>query len=86
MFNNMGMSKGDMAMYTSLLYLPWVIKPLWSPFVDIIKTKRWWITAMQILMSVASVTGSHISRRNTGVTFYRDSCHILDYCICIRDP
>ena len=53
MFNNMGMSKGDMAMYTSLLYLPWVIKPLWSPFVDIIRTKRWWILAMQILMSVA---------------------------------
>ena len=53
MFNNMGMSKGDMAMYTSLLYLPWVIKPLWSPFVDIIKTKRWWIMAMQIIMSVA---------------------------------
>ena len=53
MFNNMGMSKGDMAMYTSLLYLPWVIKPLWSPFVDIIRTKRWWIAAMQILMSVA---------------------------------
>ena len=53
MFNNMGMSKGDMAMYTSLLYLPWVIKPLWSPFVDIIKTKRWWIMTMQIIMSVA---------------------------------
>ena len=53
MFNNMGMSKGDMAMYTSLLYLPWVIKPLWSPFVDIIKTKRWWIVAMQIIMAAA---------------------------------
>ena len=53
MFNNMGMSQGDMAMYTSLLYLPWVIKPLWSPFVDIIRTKRWWIMAMQIIMSVA---------------------------------
>lgn len=53
MFTNMGMSKGDMAMYTSLLYLPWVIKPLWSPFVDIICTKRWWIVAMQILMSAA---------------------------------
>ena len=53
MFNNMGMSKGDMAMYTSLLYLPWVIKPLWSPFVDIIKTKRWWVMAMQVLMSLA---------------------------------
>ena len=49
----MGMSKGDMAMYTSLLYLPWVIKPLWSPFVDIIRTKRWWIVAMQIIMSAA---------------------------------
>lgn len=53
MFNNMGMSKGDMAMYTSMLYLPWVIKPLWSPFVDIIKTKRWWIMAMQVIMSAA---------------------------------
>lgn len=53
MFNNMGMSKGDMALYTSMLYLPWVIKPLWSPFVDILKTKRWWILAMQIIMSVA---------------------------------
>ena len=53
MFNNMGMSKGDMAMYTSLLYLPWVIKPLWSPFVDIIKTNRWWIMLMQIIMSAA---------------------------------
>ena len=53
MFNNMGMSKGDMAMYTSLLYLPWVIKPLWSPFVDIIKTKRWWIVAMQVIMAAA---------------------------------
>lgn len=51
MFTNMGMSKGDMAMYTSLLYLPWVIKPLWSPFVDIIRTKRWWIMSMQIIMS-----------------------------------
>ncbi len=53
MFNNMGMPKGQMAMFTSLLYLPWVIKPLWSPFVDIIKTKRWWVAAMQIVMSFA---------------------------------
>ena len=53
MFNNMGMSKGEMAWYTSLLYLPWVIKPLWSPFVDIIRTKRWWVMTMQILMSAA---------------------------------
>lgn len=53
MFKNMGMSNGDLALYTSLLYLPWVIKPLWSPFVDVLKTKRWWIVAMQVLMAAA---------------------------------
>ncbi len=53
MFKNMGMPNGMLALYTSLLYLPWVIKPLWSPFVDIIRSKRWWIVSMQILMSVA---------------------------------
>ena len=52
MFKRLGMSNGDLAMYTSLLYLPWVIKPLWSPFVDVIRTKRWWILAMQALMTV----------------------------------
>lgn len=55
MFNKMGVPNGEMALFTSLLYLPWTIKPLWSPFVDIIKTKRWWILAMQIIMSIAFV-------------------------------
>lgn len=53
MFTRMGMPNGVMALYTSMLYLPWVIKPLWSPFVDIMKTKRWWVLTMQIIMSVA---------------------------------
>ena len=53
MFKSMGMPNGELALFTSMLYLPWVIKPIWSPFVDIIRTKRWWIIAMQILMSVA---------------------------------
>lgn len=39
------------ALYTSVLYLPWVIKPLWSPFVDLLKTKRWWVLAMQLLVA-----------------------------------
>lgn len=55
MFNKMGVPNGEMALFTSLLYLPWTIKPLWSPFVDIIKTKRWWTIAMQIVMSIAFV-------------------------------
>ena len=51
MFKRLGMPNGDLALYTSLLYLPWVIKPLWSPFVDIIRTKRWWILSTELLMS-----------------------------------
>ena len=52
MFKRLGMGNADLAMYTSLLYLPWVIKPLWSPLVDIVRTKRWWIVVMQALMTV----------------------------------
>lgn len=55
MFAKMGVPNGEMALFTSLLYLPWTIKPLWSPFVDIIRTKRWWILSMQVLMSVVLV-------------------------------
>lgn len=55
MFAKMGVPNGQMALFTSLLYLPWAIKPFWSPFVDIIKTKRWWTIAMQVVMSVAFV-------------------------------
>ena len=55
MFTKMGVPNGDMALFTSLLYLPWFIKPFWSPFVDIIKTKRWWTISMQILMSIAFI-------------------------------
>ena len=53
MFKRLGMSNGDLALYTSLLYLPWTIKPLWSPFVDIIRSKRWWILLMQLVMAVS---------------------------------
>lgn len=53
MFKRMGMSNGDLAFYTSLLYLPWTIKPLWSPFVDIIRSKRWWIILMQVIMAAS---------------------------------
>jgi PAT family beta-lactamase induction signal transducer AmpG len=51
MYKRLGISNTDIALYTSWLYLPWVIKPLWSPFVDITRTKRFWIVAMQFLVS-----------------------------------
>lgn len=50
MYKRMGISNTEIALYTSWLNLPWVIKPLWSPFIDIIKTKRYWITSMQLLI------------------------------------
>ena len=53
MYTNMGLSNTEIALYTSWLYLPWVIKPLWSPIVDSLKTKRWWILVMQILVGAA---------------------------------
>jgi Arabinose efflux permease len=50
MYKRLGISNTDIALYTSWLYLPWVIKPFWSPFVDMMKTKRWWIVTMQLLI------------------------------------
>jgi len=50
MYKRLGISNTDIALYTSWFYLPWVIKPLWSPFVDIIKTKRSWILTMELLL------------------------------------
>jgi len=53
MFKKMGLGNADIALYTSLLYLPWVIKPLWSPFVDVTSTKRKWVIAMQLFMAAS---------------------------------
>lgn len=52
MYTNMKVDLARMAFYTGWLYLPWVIKPFWSPFVDLFKTKRLWTLAMQLLMAV----------------------------------
>ena len=50
LYNDLGVSNAATAFITSLLYLPWVIKPLWSPAVDLLKTRRWWIWTTQILL------------------------------------
>ncbi|HZH71991.1 MAG TPA: AmpG family muropeptide MFS transporter [Mariniphaga sp.] len=53
MYKRLEISNTDIALYTSWLYLPWVIKPLWSPIVDILKTKRYWIVLMQLIVGAA---------------------------------
>ncbi len=50
MYKRLNISNEEIAFYTSWLYLPWVIKPLWSPVVDILKTKRFWTVSMQLLV------------------------------------
>ncbi len=53
MYKKLGVDNSDIGLYTSLLYLPWVVKPLWSPLVDLYSTKRKWFLGMQLLLSIA---------------------------------
>ncbi|SFV17769.1 MFS transporter [Pseudoduganella namucuonensis] len=53
MYKNTGVSNTDIALYTAWLYLPWVIKPLWSPVVELFGTKRVWIVLLQLLIGAA---------------------------------
>ena len=53
MYQRLGLSNAEITLYTSWLYLPWVIKPFWSPVVDMLRTKRWWIIVMQLAVGAA---------------------------------
>jgi len=53
MYKNLGVSNTEIALYTSWLYLPWVIKPLWSPLVDLLGTKRRWIVGLQFIIGAS---------------------------------
>lgn len=64
-YSDMGISGGDVALYASIIYIPYFVKPLWSPFIDIFKRKRWWIVSMQMLLAIICaaiallITSSH---------------------------
>lgn len=72
MYKQLGLSNIEITFYTSWLHLPWVLKPLWSPFVDLIKTKRWWVNAMQIFIGAAL----------GGVAFTIPTTHWLQGSLC----
>src|SRR5436309_14302463 len=69
MYKGLGISNTDIALYTSWLYLPWVIKPLWSPVVDILKTRRIWIWAMQLIVG-AGLAGVALTIPTSGFFQY----------------
>ncbi len=71
-YQQMGLSDAETTFYTSWFYLPWVVKPLWSPFLDLIKTKRWWVLAMQMLLGAAFA----------GVAFTINTSYWLQGTIC----
>ena len=74
MFKQLGISNADVALYTSWLYLPWVIKPFWSPFVDLVKTKRWWLLLTQVILG-AGLAGVALTLNTTN--FFRWSLAIM---------
>lgn len=53
MFKEFGLQDDEITIYTGWLGIPWVIKPIWSPIIDNMKTKRWWIVTMQFTMGIA---------------------------------
>ena len=69
MYKKLNISNSEIALYTRWLYLPWVIKPLWSPLVDIIKTKRFWIIFMQLLIG-AGLAGIALTIPTTNMFRY----------------
>lgn len=91
LFTDMGVPKDVMSLYTSLLYLPWVIKPLWSPFIDIIRTKRWWILSTEavicacfiaLTLSVPTPDGSMMANMQTPIGMFAVSV-IVFYLIAL---
>lgn len=72
MYMQLGMSDTEIGLYTGWLQLPWVLKFIWSPFVDLYRTKRWWVIIMQLLMG-ASLAGVAFTL-NTPLWFQGTMC------------
>lgn len=53
LYKQLGLSNTAITFYTSWMYLPWILKPVWSPFIDLVKTKRWWVLAMELLLGAS---------------------------------
>ena len=82
LFAKMGVPNDQLAFFTTLLYFPWFLKGLWSPFVDILRTKRWWVISMQALLTVLCIlltislphpSAEMIAAKGTSVGMFRFS-------------
>lgn len=59
-YKTMGISIASFAFWTSVLYLPWAIKPLWSPYIDVVSTKRNWVVWTQLLLGAAFIAAGMV--------------------------
>ncbi len=73
MYSRLGLSNAEIALYTSWLYLPWVIKPFWSPIVDLFRTRRWWIISMQWLLAISFA----------GIAFTLQTSHFIQWSLAM---
>ena len=85
MYMQMGLTDAEVGLFTGWLALPWVIKPLWSPFIDLLKTKRWWVLTMQALIG-ASLAGIAFSLP-TAFWFQATMCFffLIAFCSATHD-
>ena len=72
MYNRLGLNDEEIALYTSWLYLPWVIKPFWSTIVDALNTNRFWILLMEVLMGFSMA----------GIAFTLNTAHYIQWSLC----
>lgn len=79
MFTKMGVPNDQLAFFTTLLYFPWFLKGLWSPLVDVFRTKRWWVVSMQALMTILAIAlaltlphpaAEQMAEKNTPVSLF----------------
>jgi len=53
LYKQLGLNNAEITFYTGWLYLPWVIRPLWRPFLDLFRTRRWWLLSAELLIGAA---------------------------------
>ncbi|MCG8390993.1 MAG: MFS transporter, partial [Cytophagales bacterium] len=69
MYKRLNLGNAEIALYTSWLYLPWVIKPFWSPIVDLKSTKRKWFLVLQLILALTILGVSLSLRLNAWLSF-----------------
>lgn len=55
MFDGLGVEMSMITLWTSLIILPYTLKPLWSPFLELWKTKKFWVVFTQFLSGVVFI-------------------------------